>query len=344
MADLYHRFEGYEDVKPLLVGSDEDALLALEGKPALIRIPGTDPSPRARLIATLLHGNEDSGFRAVLDLLRDGAHHPFDLWVFIGNVRAASTDGWFANRFLDDQEDFNRVWGLTELTTRMRRCAASVLDVLAREADLEAAIDVHNNTGDNPVYAILPRWSPEGLHLAAACCERMLLWNLRAYTLMEALADRCPSMALECGQAGLPENTRFARTAMDRFLRVDLAGEKALPSEVYEMRARVEVRPEVSFAFGGALTGELDLVLKPGLDGANYGMLLAGTELGWVDPGTGMPLLATDMHGADVTHRYVEVGDDGALVVAEDLTPVMMVTTVRQTRQDCLFYVARRRR
>jgi hypothetical protein len=344
MADLYQRFEDYDEIKPLLQGSDEEVLVALRGKPALIRIPGTDARPRARLVACLLHGNEDSGYRAVLDMLREGAYYPYDLWVLIGNVRAASTGGWFAHRYLDDQEDFNRVWGLGPPTTRMRRCAAEIVEVLEREADLEAAVDVHNNTGDNPFYAILPQWSPEGLHLAATCSDLLLLWNLRNNTLMEALSDRCPSIALEAGMAGVAEHTAFAREALDRVLAADFDGGLRAPERVYEIRARVIVRPEVAFAFGGALGDDLDLVLRPGLDSANFGVLLAGTEIGQVATGAAMPLCAMDMHGIDVTDRVFAVRDNGRLVVTTDTTPVMMVTTVRQTRQDCLFYVARRRR
>ena len=33
---------------------------------------------------------------------------------------------------------------------------------------------------------------------------------------------------------------------------------------------------------------------------------------------------------------------DGRVITTEDVTPVMMTTTVVQTRRDCLFYVSRR--
>jgi hypothetical protein len=345
-TDLYHRFDGYDEIKQILQGSDEQVLTALGGKPALIRIPGTDRHPKARLVASLLHGNEDSGFRGALNVLREGPHYPFDLWVFIGNVRAASTDGWFAHRYLDDQEDFNRVWGIEQLTTRMRRCAADVLAVLDEEGDLEAAVDVHNNTGDNPFYAILPTWSPDGLHLASLCTDTLLLWNHRAYTLMEALSDQCPAFALECGLPGIAAHASFARSAIDRFLEADLEDpdmEYRVPERVYEIRYQVDVRREVAFGFGGVMTEEMDLVLHPALDGYNFGMLLAGTELGRVDPGAAMPLIARDMQGRDVTDQLFAVGDGGSLVVTEDVTPVMMVTTAAQARRDCLFYIARRR-
>lgn len=344
MIDLYHRLDGYEDVKAVVDGSDEDVLLALQGKPALLRIPGTDTDPRARMVACLLHGNEDSGYRAVLALLRSGQRFPFDLWAFIGNVRAASQAGWFAHRYLDDQEDFNRVWGRQPPTTRMRRCADEVIAELA-DVGLEACIDLHNNTGHNPYYAIAPVRTLQTLTVAATCSDTLLQWNLEAHTLMEAMARYCPTVAVECGLPGLPASTAFAEEVLDRFLTAPgFADPPRTPAWMLEMTVRVEVRPEVPFGVGRTLTEEIDFVLRPGLDAHNFGMLLAGTEIGRVLPGTAMPLCATDMGGADVTDRFFRVDDEGVLTVTEDLTPVMMTTTVVQIRRDCLFYVARHRR
>jgi hypothetical protein len=348
MTELYRRFDGHDELKPLFEGSDEDALVALAGKPALVRIPAavTAINPRARLLACLMHGNEDSGYRAVLRVLRAGERFPFDLWVFIGNVRAATHQGWYAHRYLDHQEDFNRVWGLGPPTTRMRRCAAAVLDEL-RQADLEAAIDLHNNSGHNPYYAILPRRSDQGVQLAALCADTLLQWRLRAYTLMEALSERCPTVAVECGLPHLRESTVFASGVVRRFLAAEgfavASGRPPTrPHCVVTMRHRVVVRPEVSFAFGGLLNDETDLVIVPGLDGCNFGMLLAGQTIGQIAPGAAIPLCATDMDGREETQRFFSTTPDGRLIVTEDLTPVMMTTTVVQARRDCLFYIARR--
>jgi succinylglutamate desuccinylase len=341
---LYHRFEGYDDRKDILDGSDEDVLVHLGGKPALVRIPGTANRPRARVVSCLLHGNEDSGYHAVLRMLREGAHYPFDLWVFIGNVRAASQEGWFAHRFLNDQEDFNRVWGLEPRTTRMRRCAAAVLDELTA-ADLEAAVDLHNNTGKNPYYAIVPRSEPAWLQLAGICADTALSWSFKAHTFMQALSDHCPAVAVECGMPGLADSTAFATEALRRFLDAEeLDGAPAARSQrVFEMQHRVIVRPEVPFVFGGALTDDLELVLVPGLDGHNFGMLLAGTEIGHAPPGAALPLLATDMRGRETTDELFRMDPAGRILLTQDLTPVMLTTTVVQVRRDCLFYVARRR-
>lgn len=339
--DLYLHFDGYDELKPILAETDEDVLVALR-KPTLIRIPGTDATPRARLVATLLHGNEDSGYRAVLDMLRNGEHYPFDLWVFLGNVRAAHQEGWFAHRYLDGQEDFNRTWGLGAPTTRMRRCSDVIYDILAGQ-DLEGAVDIHNNTGLNPYYAIVPDPTQEALQLASALADTILRWPLRAHTLMEVLSPICPAVSVECGLPALEANHAYAASALRRFLSMESMEENYPgPRRIFEMMHRVVVRPEVPFAFGGALTEDFDLVLHPGMDSHNFGMLLAGTELGRVHEGAGMPLLVTDMRGHETTERFFEVRR-GGLIVTEDLTPVMLTTTVQQTRRDCYFYIARRR-
>ena len=346
MAGLYHRFDGYEDVKALLEGSDEDVLAALADKPALIRIPAasTADAPRGRLIACLMHGNEPSGFQAVVELLRRGDRFPFDLWVLIGNVRAAIQGGLYAHRHLDDQEDFNRVWDVGPATTRMRRRAAAILEEL-RSADLEAAIDLHNNSGRNPCYAILTQLSPEGLLLASLCADTMLHWRLRAHTLMEALATACPTVSVECGLPHLPEGTAYASAVIHRFLAAEAFAvppndERAKPLHMVEIVDRVTVRPEVAFSFGAAVVGETDFVILPGLDAYNFQVLPAMHTVGHIDPGAAMPLFASDMAGRDVTDQLFRATPDGRVIVVADMMPVMMTTTVQQARRDCLFYTS----
>ncbi len=344
-AGLYHRFDGYEELKPLLDGTDEDALLGLAGKPALIRIPAASTAhpPRGRLVTCLLHGNEPSGFLAIVDVLRRGERFPFDLWVLIGNVRAATEDGLYAHRHLDDQEDFNRVWGVRAVTTDMRRCAADILGHL-RSAGLDAAVDLHNNSGRNPYYSILTRPSPEGLLLASLCADTMLLWRLHMDTLMDALATVCPSVTVECGAAHLSDGDAFASAVVHRFLTaadfaVPAAGDPPRPRHVVEVLHRVIVRPDVELSFDTA-AGGAGFAVVPGLDRYNFDVLPAQHTIGHVDPGASMPLVAYDVTGRDVTDRLFRITPDGAVVVAADVMPMMMTTTVEQTRRDCLFYTA----
>jgi hypothetical protein len=346
---MYRRFDGYEELKPLLEGSDGEILAAFEGKPALIRIPAasTAEAPKARLVSCLLHGNEPAGFQAMVEVLRQGERFPFDLWVLIGNVRAATEEGLYAHRHLDDQEDFNRVWDVGSATTEMQQCAAAILEEL-RSADLEAAVDVHNNSGRNPYYAILTEQSPEGLLLASLCADTLLLWGLRAHTLMEALADICPAVSVECGAPHLSEGTAFASAVIHRFLTAEgftlpagAADDGPRPERMIETLHRVAVRPEVELSFDGDGAGETDFVIVPELDKYNFAVLPAGHPVGHVAPGVAMPLGATDTKGRDVTDEVFHITPDGAVVVVEDVVPIMITTTVVQARRDCLFYTSR---
>ncbi len=341
---LFNRFDGQDAVTALVQGSDTDVLTRLAAKPALLWLPGSGPDgllpedAPARLISVLLHGNEDSGFRALCAWLRDRPVLRQPLWVFIGNVRAASQNGWFADRYLDDQEDFNRVWGIQPATTRMRLCAQQVMEIVT-EGPLEAAIDIHNNTGDNPLYAIIPRPDTATNGLAATLAEIGLRWGTQQHTLMQALEDVCPAVAVECGMAGVHAHVAVARQVIERFIDATGFADAGAPRRMLEVRYRVEVRREVAFDFVPFLADELDLAITPGLDSANFESLSAGTRLGWTTPGMAAPLLVVDDRGEDATDAFIQVGDDGAVTLTRTVIPAMMTRTREQTRRDCLFYV-----
>jgi hypothetical protein len=322
-----------------LLALDEFALLKALERPTLIRVPGTGEW-RPRAIATLLHGDESTGLQAALRVLRRRRTYPFDLYVVIGNVQAALAPPGFGHRFLDDQEDFNRIWGLGEPTTAQRRAADAILAEL-RSVDLESLVDIHNNTGDNPFYAIVTMETPDVLNLATLFTTTLLRWDLDVHTLMEAMRDRCPAIAVECGLPGRPESLAFAVDAIRRYL----GAEPLVPHQVLRDHdllgglVQVTIRPEVRVRFGGELDDEVDLVLDRDLDVHNFVEVPAGQLLGHVHPGTSAPLRATDADGRDVTDEYVSV-DSQAVVMTQTTTPVMVTRTVEAARKDCLFYLA----
>ncbi|HUG83023.1 MAG TPA: hypothetical protein VMM13_00580 [Euzebya sp.] len=337
MLQLFHRFDGPRAIADLVAGSDTDVLTKLDGKPALLHLPGTLSGTPARLIATLLHGNEDSGFRALCRWLRTAPVVRQPLWMFIGNTRAASQNGWFADRYLDDQEDFNRVWGIYPATTRMRLCAQQVFEIITA-SPLEAAIDIHNNTGDNPLYCIVPDPNPASYALAAALAEIGLLWGTQQHTLMQALEPVCPAVAVECGMAGVPAHVDVAVGVIKTFLAAPHFGGD-LPARMLEVRQRVEVRREVVFDFARELTDDLDLVVMPGLDAANFERLPAGTVLGRTVPGSDIPFEVIDVDGRDTTADFLHIDAAGKVALIQDVIPAMMTRTPEQTRRDCLFYI-----
>ena len=73
--------------------------------PSLFDIPGRHSEPL--FASVLLHGNEDSGWRAVQMVLRKfrGALLPRSLLLLVGNIEAAKAQV----RTLPGQEDYNRL-------------------------------------------------------------------------------------------------------------------------------------------------------------------------------------------------------------------------------------------
>lgn len=332
----YNRFD--EGLPDRLLELDDIELLEELERPTLIRVPGTGELP-PRGIATLLHGDEDTGYRAAMRVLRRKRSYPFDLFVIVGNVRAALAGGGFAHRFLDDQEDFNRIWG-TEPTTRMRLAADGMLSDL-REAKVSAMVDIHNNSGTNPFYAIVTRLEEASLNLATIFTTTVLHWQLGVHTLMEALTDVCPAVAVECGLPGRPDSLSFAVDGIRRFLGTPEIADTELERDydLYGDLRKVTVRPEVRFSFGGELSDEIDFVVEQDADAYNFETVPAGHVIGRVTPGSAVPLQVGGIGGEDVTDRFVTVRDD-QVVITREITPVMMTRTADAARKDCLFYIA----
>lgn len=338
MTDPHIRWfpDGIDD--DLLDLPDIDVLRALN-RPTLIRIPGAGAmAPRA--IATLLHGDESTGYEAVMRVLRRRRRYPFDLYVVIGNVRAALDEPGFAHRYLDDQEDFNRIWGLDEPTTMLRMAADSILERLLG-AGLESLIDIHNNTGNNPFYALVTRRDPAMVNLATLFTTTLVAWDLHVHTLMESMPDTVAAVAIECGLPGRPESLAFAIDGIRRYL-----GDAPLPADRvvrdYDLLGdlrRVVVRPEVRFRFSDDLSEDVDLAVQTDADVANFVLVPEGHVLGHVHEGGAMPLRATDALGKDVTDEHFRIVGD-AVVFAQPSTPIMMTKTVEAARKDCLFYLA----
>ena len=136
--DTFHYLpDGLTD--EVLDQGDRAVLRALRG-PTLVRFPGGDEEP-PRAVSTLLHGDEPTGFQAMLHLLRERPRLPYTLYLFVGNVRAALAPPGYAHRYLDDQEDLNRIWVRSSVATPLRKVAAQTLRHLLEDApSREAAI------------------------------------------------------------------------------------------------------------------------------------------------------------------------------------------------------------
>lgn len=319
-----------------------EAFLAALGGPTVLRVAGRDRR-RARALATLLHGNEPSGVRALHAYLRGDEAPAVDLVCFVANVEAASAPPGFAHRHLPGRPDWNRCFR-APFETLEGRLAHEALRLL-RECGPDALLDLHNNTGHNPAYGVSVRADSASINLTALFGERLVVSDLRLGTLSEATADDFPTVTIECGRAGDAAADRAALDGLRRYAalpEVETRHVTAARMQILEEPVRVRVRPGVRFGFADRALPDLDFTITGDVDRHNFETLLPGVPIGWVAPSAGWPVEAHGAGGQEVSREWFALRE-GLLETRRAAVPIMMTTDAAVAASDCLFYVVRER-
>ncbi len=334
MADLkLHRLD---HVPERLLDIDALDLHTLLPGPTLLHLEGRDPHPL--FVSVLLHGNEITGLLAIQRLLKKYQRHalPRSLSVFFGNIDAARA----GLRRLGGQPDYNRIWPGTDHPpcpeTRLMQQVWSIM----RDKGVRMSIDIHNNTGRNPLYGCINRLDPRFLNLAALF-GRLVVYFLRPRGVQSmAFARLCPAVTLECGKPGVSQGVDRASDFIDTCLHLEAIPDR-LPGkggiDLFHTVAQIKIREGCSFSFSESTA---DLLFRGDLDHLNFTELPPGISLGEVHTDA-LPLIALDDEGRDVTDRYFEVRE-GKLWLKQKVMPSMLTLDERIIRQDCLCYLMER--
>jgi hypothetical protein len=265
------------DLPGLTVPPTVEEFLRWLGRPALLRVPGKDRS-RLRAIATLLHGNEPSGIRAVHRWLLSGDVPATDTAIFIGSVDAALVDPGFHHRSLPGGRDLNRCFAppCDGDEPELAHEALALFDALGPEA----LADIHNTSGATPPFALGPSLDAPHLAIAACFCSRYIWSDLRIGALVEATHQDYPSVVIECGPFRDPASDEIAYRGLLRFFSDDLWRLGGDAQEVLWRPVRVCLRPGLRLALGRAPSAEADLTVLPDLDRFNLQPLAPGAVLG----------------------------------------------------------------
>lgn len=305
--------------------------------PALIHLPGRRAAPL--FVSVLLHGNEDTGWRAAQAILRKYAQTPLPraLSLFIGNLAAARA----GVRRLDGQPDYNRVWpGGPDRHLPEAAMMARVVEEM-RGRRVFASIDIHNNTGLNPHYACVNRLDRDFLRLAQLFSRTVVYFVRPLGVQSAAFAELCPAVTLECGKSGAPGGVEHAAGFLESCLRLSEFPAHPVAArdvDLFHTVATVKVPAHLSFGFGSQ---GLDIDFAPELDHLNFQELAPGTPWGRIRPGGRVCLAALDEQGRDVGKRLFACAD-GLIRLKQALMPAMLTRDERVIRQDCLCYLMER--
>lgn len=300
-------------------------------------VPGRDRS-RTRVVTTLLHGNEPSGFVALHDWLRSGPEPAVDALCIVGNVEAARLHPAFTHRSVPGRRDLNRCFlgpfdGPGDPEAQLARALLELVNAHAPEA----LVDVHNNTGRNPAYAVGLEPTPEALSLTALFGSRFVRSHLVLGALLEGIRG-FPAVTIEVGKSGSDEADRVARAGIERFLSAeDPLAESGAGVRVLEMPMRARLAPGVELVMAQRPDPQAGLTMPDDLDRHNFEVVEPGSRIGWVR-GEAMPLALVDEEGHDRAGEYFALQGD-ELVVRRPFTPIMITVDAAVAASDCLFYV-----
>lgn len=339
---MKHAVRVLRDPDPRVIPADCLEFLHSLGGPALIHVSGTEPT-RTRAIATLLHGNEPSGMRALHRWLRGGARPRTSLLCLVGAVEAALHGEPFTHRHLPGIRDLNRCFR-PPFTDAPGQIARQFLEAL-RQHNPECLVDIHNTSGHSPAFAVAPHEDPAHEALAAIFCNHLVITDLVLGALMESSGDPCPAITVECGGAREAQSNDVAWAGLLRFV---AAPEVLAPAreqreiELYHHPVRLEFEPGTRLAWHESPQPGADLTLRTDLEQFNFGMAEPAAALGWLGPRGLDPLRVRSGAGHDVLGDYF-CAREGRLHPVQRLRFFMVTSSAEMALSDCLLYAAAER-
>jgi len=328
------RFDHFPDA--LLDLTVADLWLQLEG-PSLFHLPGRNAQPL--FVSVLLHGNEDTGWRAMQTVLRRylGKLLPRALLLFVGNIEAARAQV----RTLPTQMDYNRCWpGAEQPVGREARMIREVLEI-ARACSPFASIDIHNNTGNNPHYACVNKLAEPFLHLARLFSRTVVYFDRPAGVQSAALAEICPAVTVECGLASAAAGVAHAADFVASALAMSQFPHHPVPEgdlDLLRTFAIVRVPSDATVSYDGS---DADFRLRGDLDHLNFSELEPGTSFGFLGHDTTRQLDVLPGGDFTTTDRYFEYVQR-EIRLSRRAIPAMLTVDTRAVRLDCLGYLMHR--
>ena len=300
--------------------------------PTLLHLKGEKDQPF--FISVLLHGNEYSGLIILQRILKKYYNQilPRSLIIFVANPRACAQ----GLRHLKDQPDFNRIW----------KGGSSYEDSLiqpvlqyAKDQKIQGAIDIHNNTGRNPVYACINQKKEEFIKLAQVFSENIVYFTKPDSVLSIALSDMCPAIVIECGlpndSQGIVSGVTLIESILNKEEKWKKNQIKRTPIHHTYATLYIELDSHVHFYPQPVLKGK-NICFIDDLDKLNFKQLKVGTFLGKVSDSKQIKLI--DKNGKNIFNQFFSIVENN-LTVKSSFIPGMLTKDIQIAKSDCLGYV-----
>ncbi|WDE12177.1 succinylglutamate desuccinylase/aspartoacylase domain-containing protein [Thalassomonas haliotis] len=337
MAIVFSEISYFKDPSPGSLPMDYQTFLLSLAGPTVIDITGQDAS-RCRVITSLLHGNEPSGFIAIHRWLTSETRKPAtNIRFIIASTEAACLSPLFSHRYMPGGKDLNRCFGSRENSGYYLR-ARLIADAINRVSP-EIVVDLHNTSGSGPAFAACHGINANVLSLTSFFCETIILSAIRLGALLEQDFS-CPTITVECGGCNDELAHELAYEGICHILTCETTRyfHQEREVEVVYQPHRLRLKGDINLSYGGQYSGAPGLTLKAAIEQYNFTGARRGEVLGWLDHLGLDNLQLTDEQGKDIIGEYFSVSGHQLLCATE--MRIFMATAIRDIAiNDCLFYV-----
>ncbi len=291
------------------------------------------------LVSTMLHGNETSGLDILKKFLKkiEGIEDRPNILILLGNPKAFHEN----KRFIQGQLDHNRIWTTKESRPDNLTAQKAINHFI--EHDFLCAVDIHNNTGKNPIFCCVNRLDKKTLGLAQMFGTDVLFFEDPETALSTFMGRFCPSMAIECGlsgdEFGIERATKFLTEVVKIRTKEDLIEHK-FKKNIFKSFGKftLPIDTEVSFIRRDFLPTEKNkgVYFFDDLEGYNLKLVPEGTHFGFLFGEKSQVESFTDF-GEDIFSKYFEIKDN-KIISKISFYAAMVTKDVAVAKADCFFY------
>jgi hypothetical protein len=302
----------------------------------VIDVPGKDIN-RWRVVTTLIHGNEPSGFIACHLWLLAKEVPATNIRIIFCNPEAAQSLPFFTNRYVEHSEDLNRFFNPTLNSASSVAVRAARITALIKEVEPEAIVDLHNTSGNSPAFAVSISESKKHKQLVKLFTDSLILTNLHVGAVMEQSFD-APIVTIECGGATENSSHEVASSGLYQFFNLrTLFADEVDNLHVRRHPVRIELINDTSVGFAHHRLTTTDITLRADIETLNREITPKEEFIGWCEPDEPLAIKAIDENGHNKIDDFFE-NRNGCLFTKVDLQLFMVTTVPEIATRDCLFY------
>jgi len=335
MSKFINEITYYKEVDLLeLADTPLEFLLQLNGL-CIFDIEGNDTA-RTRVMTTLIHGNEPSGFIALHQLLQEKVKPTVNMRFIVCNTEAAKLSPEFSHRYLVSGQDLNRFFANQDedfdIVNRAQIIKQAIIDVTP-----EAVIDLHNTSGLSPAFGVAIDNNDQTLDLISLFTNKVILTGLRVGAIMEQ-NFKAPIVTIECGGAGQIKSHKLAYMGLSKFAsESDIFDRHASQVDIHEHPCRVELLPNIRVAFGDIHLPTVDVTLRVDSEQFNETLTQKGEFIAWYEGKEKLPFTVKNEQGVEQVDAMFTL-KNGGIYTKQSLQIFMATTDIDIASNDCLFY------